>query len=341
MVQVDASPKGVAPDTGWFAVDLSRRTVLAGSAAVAASTLAAKPDMARAAAPKAGRQVPGAYRMAVGDIEVTALLDGYLDVGRDIMPTAEAGERDTLLRENFDGREQLRLDVNAYLVNTGDELVLIDTGTGDIFGPTLGKLPAQLEAAGIGPDRIDLIALTHMHPDHIGGMVTKEGDAVFPNAAVAVSETDQAFWTSEETLAALPDQFKGFVHQARAVSKAYGERMDLFSGAADIAPGISAVPLPGHTPGHTGMRISSGAAQLVIWGDIVHVPALQFDRPEWTIAFDVDPAEAAASRARILDELASDRVMVGGMHLWFPGFGHVAKQATGYRFHPARWRHEV
>ena len=319
---------------------LSRRTLLVGSAAASAFAFTRISAPAHAAAPKAAGQVAGAYRISVGEIEVTALLDGFLEPGLEIMNNADKDVAEKLLAESF--QDTVRLDVNAYLANAGGKLVLFDAGARDTLGPTLGTLPASLKAAGVTPDQIDVLAVTHMHPDHIGGLIGKDGGAVFKNAVMHVSETDYKFWTSDEVLANAEGNFRSFLELARAVAAAYKERTQTFSGEGEVAPGITPVALPGHTPGHVGYRVSSGKDQLLIWGDIVHAPDLQFDQPDWTVRFDADPDMAAKSRMKILDEVAADRLQIAGMHLWYPGFGHVSRKGgKAYAFHPSRWQHKV
>jgi glyoxylase-like metal-dependent hydrolase (beta-lactamase superfamily II) len=182
-----------------------------------------------------------------------------------------------------------------------------------------------------------MVVLTHAHPDHAAGLVDAKGAAVFPNAEVVLSETESKYWSDAGTRTRLPDSQKGFVDIAGASLKPYAARTRLIANAAEVAPGISSISMPGHTPGHTGYRISSGDQQLLIFGDAVHIVEWMFEKPEWTMAFDVDPETAAATRKQLFDMAASDRILVAGMHMPFPGFGHIGREGNGYRFVPAAW----
>ncbi|MEO0831485.1 MAG: MBL fold metallo-hydrolase, partial [Pseudomonadota bacterium] len=180
------------------------------------------------------------------------------------------------------------------------------------------------------------LLVTHLHPDHVGGRVG-ETSVALPNAEMVVGTQDHSFFTSEEMKAQAPDGFKPFFDMAVAAAGQFGERVTLIDGEASIAPGITAMPLPGHTPGHMGFMLESGGEQLLIWGDILHVPAVQFARPDVTLAFDADPDTARASRTKVLDMVATDKLMVAGMHMSFPGLGYVERASEGYRLVPAPW----
>jgi glyoxylase-like metal-dependent hydrolase (beta-lactamase superfamily II) len=184
------------------------------------------------------------------------------------------------------------------------------------------------------------VLATHLHPDHVGGLIDDQGRAVFPNAELVVHEAEPRFWNDDTVMANAPDDMKAFVTLARTTMAAYGNRMRQVS-QGEVLPGITAVPAPGHTPGHTGWLLSSGGDSLLIWGDIVHMPGVQFARPDVGVGFDVDGAQAIATRQRIMDMAATDRLRVAGMHLDFPAFGHVARTGQGYTFVPEVWRPAV
>jgi len=317
-----------------------RRRFLASAlaAAPALPLLGALPRPALARAVPAAGPVPGLYRFKVGAFEVTSINDGMLSLTLDQFPAADRGGAEALLQRAFHTPAGIPTAVNAYLVNTGDRLVLIDTGTATAMGPSLGKVGANLKAAGIDPADVDLVVLTHMHPDHANGLIDPAGAAVFGKAELAVAEVEYAFWTDDGILSQAPAGVQPFFHMARAAAKPYADRLSRFGKEAEIIPGIRVLAAPGHTPGHSMVEVTSGTDRLLIWGDIVHAASLQFAKPDWAINFDVDQQAAIASRKRVLDQVAADRVLIAGAHLAFPGIGHVGRAADGYEFVPAFWQ---
>lgn len=311
---------------------LTRRDLMIGGGTLIAAGMTASPALARM--PLAKAQAPGFFRRKLGAFEVTALLDG--DLGLDLkLFSGESVEKERLAAQSYQASPP-RSHVNAFAVNTGEQLFLVDTGTGALMGPSLGRVSENLVLAGINPDQIDAILLTHLHPDHFGGM-TMEGRPVYKNAEVYVAEADAKFWLSAEMADKAPADFKPFFQMAVAAIKPYAHRLKPLPANGEIAPGISTLALPGHTVGHTGFLFSSGKEQMLVWGDIVHNAALQFARPEWTLAFDTDQPQAAAARKRAFDLAAADRLLVAGMHLPYPGLGFVEHMAGSYRYHPDFW----
>ncbi|MGB6534654.1 MAG: MBL fold metallo-hydrolase [Xanthobacteraceae bacterium] len=287
------------------------------------------------AMPFAGKQAPGVYRLKVGAFEVTVLSDGNLAIDRNLFGGDTAGG-DRLLNNAFLPQGPVPTCVNDWLVNTGDKLILVDVGAGGSFAPTLGRMHGNLAVAGVDPAAVDLIVITHMHPDHIPGLLRGDGKMMFANAVVHIQSDEYAFWTSEQNRAKAPEQFKVFFDLANAAIKPYADagKVQTFKGGAQLAPGVTAEAAPGHTVGHSMVRLSSGGSDLLLWGDIVHCAALQFAEPERAIAFDADPALAIASRKKVLDMAATDRLLFAGAHLPFPGLGHTTKAATGYAYVP-------
>lgn len=319
---------------------IGRREVLLGAGALGLA--AAPPHAAEARAPLAAAQAPGFYRHRVGSIEVTALLDGNFAFPNQALPSLFARYDEAianrLRREAFGPAQGVPLAVNAFLVNTGDRLILIDAGAARALGPNLGQIQANLQAAGVAPGDIDVIVCTHMHRDHCAGLLTESGEAVFPNAELQIAEADVAYWTDTAAEASAPAPLKPFFPVARQVVAAYGNRVKRIALESEVASGVRTQAIPGHTPGHIGVHVASGSDQLLMWSDVVHAQSLQFARPDWSISFDSDPALAAQTRVRVFDQVATDRIVIAGSHLTFPGLGYVVKRSEGYDFVPAMWR---
>jgi glyoxylase-like metal-dependent hydrolase (beta-lactamase superfamily II) len=316
---------------------LTRRSLLAGS--LAGASLALAGGRALAKAPALGRQVLSAYRHVVGSFEVIALSDGAVDLPVTLFAKADPAETAKILAATGSPTDRLGTEVNAFLVNTGDKLVLIDSGAGQLFGPTLGRFAANLATLGINPATVDVIAMTHLHPDHFGGLLTADAKLAFPNAAIYIGEADTKLWLDEAIAAKVPAENKPFFDQARMMVGPYvaANKYQPIGDGKEVVPGITAMAAPGHTPGHTMYRVTSGNQTLLIWGDIVHSPALQFPHPEWAIAFDTDQDQAIATRNKVFDMTATDTLTVAGAHLPFPGIGHVARSGTGYAYLPLFW----
>ena len=309
----------------------SRRSFLAGAAALAAAPALAK-------APLGGGTAP-TYRFKVGDFEITAFSDGYFDATTQLFVGVDQAEAGKSLERDFHGTgPAVRLGVNAFVLNTGDKLVLIDAGTIPGFAPTLGKLPERLVAAGFKPEDFDAIVMTHLHADHVGGLLSAPDVARFPKAEFIVSAAEHKFWHDDGIMAQAPKDMQGFFQAARATSKPYAKALRTFDKDGEVLPGVSSVALPGHTPGHTGYLIASGKDSALLWGDIVHSSSIQLAHPEATVVFDVDPKQAAATRKALLDRVSADKSLVAGMHMDFPAFAHIEKSGDGYRAAPQPWR---
>jgi glyoxylase-like metal-dependent hydrolase (beta-lactamase superfamily II) len=279
---------------------------------------------------------PGFYRRQVGAFTVTALHDGGLSAppGAILLGiTPEAAE--ALVAARFRG-PGMQLYINTYLVQGEGRTLLIDTGAGTNMGPGAGKMMANLAAAGVAPGDIDAVLLTHFHGDHSGGLATAEGTAVFPNAELLYPPADAAYWFDPAAEAAAPEAKRGAFAAAKAAAAPYHDRMRGIE--AEAFPGITRVPLPGHTPGHSGWMIGEGPDALLIWGDIMHVPDIQAPHPEVGVGFDVDPALAIETRNAILARAADERLLIAGMHLHFPGFCHVARDGDAYSIIPEAWQ---
>ncbi|HJV62665.1 MAG TPA: MBL fold metallo-hydrolase [Albitalea sp.] len=290
---------------------------------------------AHAGAPMVKTQAPGYYRLMVGDFEVTALFDGALDLQPTKLLTHTTPSQVTqLLGRSFE-KEPLPTSVNAYLINTGSKLVLVDTGAGALFGPALGGLTNNVKAAGYQPEQVDEIYITHMHGDHVGGLVSA-GKPAFANAVVRADQHDVDYWLSAANAEKAPAEMRDFFKAAVSAFTPYMEagRFKPFDGDTDLVPGVRAVAAHGHTPGHTVYVVQSAGQKLVLWGDLMHVAAVQFPQPQVTISFDSDSKAAAAQRKKAYAEAAKEGYLVGAAHLPFPGLGHLRSEGKGYRFVP-------
>lgn len=294
---------------------------------------------AQAAAPQVKAQAPGFYRMMLGDFEITALNDGTVDLPVDkLLKERQPGQVLRALRHAYLG-VPLETSVNGYLINTGAKLVLVDTGAAGLFGPTLGRLQANLRAAGYQPEQVDEVYITHLHPDHVGGLLGADGKPAFPNAVVRFDKRDADFWLSPEQMDKAPADAKGFFQGAMASLKPYQEagRVQPFDGATELLPGLRAQPAYGHTPGHTVYTVESQGRKLVIWGDLMHVAAVQFSDPTVTIAFDTDSKAAMPQRRKAYAAAAEQGFYVAVAHVSFPGIGQLRPDGKGYRWLPANY----
>lgn len=282
------------------------------------------------------QQVPGVYHRRVGDIVVTAISDGFLDGALDVLRNISEDDARRILADSF--RPARRTAVNAFLIYSGGRLALIETGSGNYLLPTAGKVLANLAAAGVDPADIEAVLLTHMHPDHSAGLTDMAtGTRNFPNAELIVHENEPKHWFDDGKMASGSEREKKLYFQAaREQTLPYKDRWRLFR-EGEVFPGVTAIPRAGHTPGHTTFLVSSGREQLLIWGDTVHVPEVQTARPEVCMEFDTDQEAAAASRRRVFDMVAADRLLVTGMHLHFPGFAHLTRRGAGFELIPAAW----
>ena len=264
---------------------------------------------------------------SVGDLTITAVSDGYLHASFDLLANIDPADA-SRMQENAGIKDHTSIHINGYLVRGGGRTVLIDAGAGG-FKQWGGRLKTNLLLAGIQPSEIDAILLTHAHPDHVGGLMDASGTAVFPNAELVAHHREAAFWQDDGNLSRVPERTRGNFLVARQAFDGYRDRLRTFEGG-EVLPGITAMPLPGHTAGHTGYRLDSGDKSLLVWGDIVHFPQIQVPRPEVSIAFDQDAHLAADTRSRLLDLVASDRLLIAGMHLDDLGFARIKRTGDNY-----------
>jgi glyoxylase-like metal-dependent hydrolase (beta-lactamase superfamily II) len=306
-------------------------------AALAAAALLATQAPAMAAAPQIKTNAPAYYRMMLGDFEITAINDGSNPLPVDtLLQGMSKADITAALKKNFVA-SPLETSFNAFLINTGSKLILVDSGAGSLFGPNLGKFAANLKAAGYTPDQVDEIYITHMHPDHVGGLATN-GVANFPNAIVRAQKQEADYWLSQAEMVKAPakaDFFKGAMASLNPYVSA--GKFKPFEGDVELSPGVSSHSGKGHTPGHSTYVVESKGQKLVLIGDLIHVAAVQLDHPEVTIGFDSDAKSALAERRQAFDAAARAGYLIGGAHLAFPGVGHLRKDGKGYDFVPVNF----
>ncbi len=280
-------------------------------------------------------QSAGFYRMMLGDYEMTVLLDGTdpFPLEKLLIDSKPHEVHRTLQQSGLEGA--VETSINTFLINTGDHLILVDAGAGQFFGEHCGQQVINLAAAGYAPEQIDTILLTHIHPDHTGGLAV-EGRMTFPNAMIHVSKADVEFWFSSAEEAKADVEHKKIFEQSQLGLRPYmaADKLRPFIGGASLSSSVTTIPAPGHTIGHTLFRIESRGKVIVLFGDIVHSGDVQMPHPGVAIKLDSDSGTAIAMRKKVLSEYAESRTLIGGSHLSFPGLGHVRKQDDGYVWLP-------
>lgn len=325
--------------------ELTRRRVLAGATALTAAALAPAimPAPARAAAPQAGKQAPGFYRHKVGDYEITAVTDGIsrFPLPDNIAVNAKKDDVVAALDAAYLPKDQMTIFFNPLVVNTGSKLIVIDTGNGPgVFAQSkgsLGQFMTNFIAAGFDPKAVDTVIISHFHRDHINGLITADDKPAFPNAEVMVPAVEWTWAMDDANMAkGRPLDKTALFEPAR---KVFGIIKDpkRYESGKEIAPGITALGTPGHTPGHTSFTIASGSAQLFHQVDITNNQHLFVRNPEWHFVFDIDPALAVQTRRKVYDRVVAEKALISGFHWSFPSVGHIEKDGNGYRLVPATW----
>ena len=320
---------------------LSRRQLVRGAAASGALALM-HPGGLLAKAPMIGEPAPYYYRFKFGDAEATIVSDGTLPLGdpHTNFLGLTPQEMDQQLTDNFLPLSNAVLEQNVLILNTGDRLILFDTGMGSLklFGPTTGKLLNSMKQAGIDPKDIDAVVMSHAHIDHCGGCMADDGTRHFPNAQYYIAQADFDFWTDETKV---PKDFAVFLETAKKNLLPNRDRMVFFKDGEEFLPGIQAIAAPGHTIGHTIFMITTGGKQLCYIGDLTHHPVLLMKKPLTEFAYDTDPKQAAQSRVKMLTMLAANRIPILAYHFAWPGVGHVAKDGEGFRYFPEPMKIEM
>lgn len=315
---------------------LLRASVFAVATVLAATSFTS--NDALAAAPMVKKSAPGYYRIMLGDFEVTALSDGTVPLPMDKLLTNTSPAKIAAAFKKYYVTSPVETSVNTYLINTGTKLVMVDAGAAGLFGPTLGNLLANLKASGYEPEQIDEIYITHMHGDHVGGLMA--GDKLaFPNAIVRGDQHDADYWLSEANMNKAAAGDKGGFQGAMASVNPYvkAAKYKSFSGNTELVPGVKALVRHGHTPGHATYVVESKGEKLVLWGDLMHVAAVQFENPAVTIKFDSDSKAAAAQRKIAFAEAAKQGYLVGATHISFPGLGRLRASGSGYIWVPINY----
>jgi len=330
---------------------VTRRTVLAAAPAAAAATtvggsamsqqaMSQQAPQAQAAPPASTmKQAPGIYRYRIGDIEVTALHEGTVPrpIDDKFVVNAPLAEVQAALERAFLPKDRLNNTFTTLVFNTGRNLVAIDTGFADNGPPSVGQAYANLRAAGFDPARIDTVIISHFHGDHISGLRLKNGSAAYPNAQVMVPAAEWAFWMDDARMNAAPEAARGGFATARRSFEPYANKVARFEPGKEVVPGITAVDAAGHTPGHTAFTVASGNGRLLVLSDTSNLPALFVRHPEWSPVFDMDAEKARATRRRLLDMAAAERMQVAAYHFPFPATGFIAKAGNAFEFEPVLW----
>jgi glyoxylase-like metal-dependent hydrolase (beta-lactamase superfamily II) len=324
--------------------DLSRRELF-GVAAAAGAAAALPLSGARANGTPAGAQAPGFYRYKVGDYECTSINDGarsfplpdkwVINVPKDeALAAAEAA---------YMPKGMVTVPFNPQLINTGSKLVLIDCGNGIAsFEPSkgaVGRTLQNLAAAGVDPKSIDVVLMSHLHPDHTNGIRALDGSMAFPNAEIMVPAKDWDFWMSEENAAKAQSNeiMKNFFANVKKIYAGIESKVTKYDWGKEVAPGITSIATPGHTPGHTAFAVASGSSKILIQSDVTNIPEFFLRNPDWHVAYDSDPELAQQTRHKFYDMAAAEKATVVGFHFTFPSIGHVEKDGKGYRLVPAQW----
>ena len=326
--------------------ELSRRDLLAGAAAIGAATALAPlgASIGRAAVPAAGAQAPGFYRYKVGSYECTSINDGARSFPMPDKFVVNVPKEEALAAAEaaYMPKGMVTVPFNPQLINTGSKLILIDAGNGvanlEPSKGAVGRTLQNLAAAGVDPKSIDVVLLSHLHPDHTNGIRAADNSLAFPNAEIMVPAVDWSFWASDENAAkASSDMMKNYFANVKKTFAGIESKLTKYEWGKEVAPGITSIEAPGHTPGHSAFAIASGGSKILIQSDVTNIPEFFLRNPDWHVAYDVDPDLAQKTRHKFYDMAAAEKATVVGFHFTFPSVGHVEKDGTKYRLIPSAW----
>lgn len=316
--------------------EISRRTLFAGAAAATAAGAIAPLALtsARAAA-------SGVYRYKVGDYEIIQLMDGArtFPMPDKFVVNASKDEAIKAAAAAYMPDGKVTIPFSPMIVNTGSKLVAIDTGNGlgafDASKGVVGQARGNMEAAGIDPKKIDIVIISHFHGDHIGGLKNADGSPAFPNAEIKVPAVEQAFWSDDSNAAKANGFNKAFFPTAKKMMD--GLKVTPYEANKEIAPGITSIFTPGHTPGHMSYAVASGSKKILVQTDVTNIPSFFLQNPDWHVSFDNDGDLAQQTRHKFYDMAAAEKATVVGYHFPYPCVGHVEKDGAGYRLVPVAW----
>ena len=322
---------------------LTRRNLF-GAAAAAGAAIALPAASSRAAAPPAGSQVPSFYRYKVGAFECTSIADGArsFPLPDNFVTNVPKAEAEAAAEAAYMPKGMVTVPFNPQLINTGSKLVLIDCGLGGAFFEqtkgVVGRTVTTLKAAGVEPTSVDIVLMSHLHPDHTNGIRAADNSLAFPNAEIMVPTKDWAFWMNPENAAKAQSQMmKDYFANVQKVYAGIENKVTQYDWDKEVAPGITSVATPGHTPGHTSFVVASGSSKVLIQSDVTNIPEFFLRNPDWHVVYDIDPDQAAATRHKFYDMAATEKTMVVGFHFQFPSLGYVEKDGAKYRLVPAPW----
>ena len=320
---------------------LTRRDfIVGGGAALAAYAAGSWMPLFAQNAPGFGAPTPpvvGHRRMKLGDIEIIAVNDGVLrrPLGEEFVRNAPLTQVKELLQSQKLPTDYIDVPFTPFVVVVGGRRVLMDTGFADNGPATTGRLLQNLAAAGLKPEDIDTVLISHYHGDHINGLRTKAGQLVFPKARILVPAPEHAFWMDDARMSAAPEPQRGaFQNVRRVFGGLSAEQLGRFEPGAEVVPGIGSMAAYGHTPGHTLFTVRAGSQSFIYAADLTNVPELFARSPDWAVTFDMNAEEARATRRRVFDMIVREKMLAGGFHFPFPAFGTIAPLGGGYQFTP-------